>query len=105
PGPDRLRDREQVRRADPRKLLWSSIRPGFPGRCGHRGTGAHSGIPRIAAPRPYPAGTHTQAAGGRMASWRRITGAAGLVAGATAAGAGAIMAAERIAVGRLRGRP
>jgi pimeloyl-ACP methyl ester carboxylesterase len=39
-----------------------------------------------------------------MASWRRITGAAGLVAGATAAGAGAIVAAERIAVGRLRGR-
>ena len=40
-----------------------------------------------------------------MASWRRITGAAGVVAGATAAGAGAIVAAERIAVGRLRGRP
>ena len=40
-----------------------------------------------------------------MASWRRISGAAGLVAGATAAGAGAILAAERIAVGRLRGRP
>lgn len=39
-----------------------------------------------------------------MASWRRISGAAGLVAGATAAGAGAIVAAERIAVGRLRGR-
>jgi pimeloyl-ACP methyl ester carboxylesterase len=40
-----------------------------------------------------------------MASWRRITGAAGLVAGATAAGAGAIVAAERIAVARIRGRP
>jgi pimeloyl-ACP methyl ester carboxylesterase len=40
-----------------------------------------------------------------MASWRRITGAAGLVAGATVAGAGAVLAAERIAVGRLRGRP
>jgi pimeloyl-ACP methyl ester carboxylesterase len=40
-----------------------------------------------------------------MASWRRITGAAGVVAGATAAGAGAIVAAERIAVGRLRSRP
>jgi pimeloyl-ACP methyl ester carboxylesterase len=40
-----------------------------------------------------------------MASWRRISGAAGLVATATAAGAGAIVAAERIAVGRLRGRP
>jgi pimeloyl-ACP methyl ester carboxylesterase len=40
-----------------------------------------------------------------MASWRRITGAAGLVAGTAAAGAGAILAAERIAVGRLRGRP
>lgn len=40
-----------------------------------------------------------------MASWRRITGAAGLVAGAAAAGAGAVLAAERIAVGRLRGAP
>jgi pimeloyl-ACP methyl ester carboxylesterase len=39
-----------------------------------------------------------------MANWRRITGAAGLVAGATAAGAGAVVAAERIAVNRLRGR-
>ena len=39
-----------------------------------------------------------------MASWRRITGAAGVVAGATAAGMGAVMAAERIAVGRIRGR-
>ncbi|HEY6278309.1 MAG TPA: alpha/beta hydrolase [Streptosporangiaceae bacterium] len=39
-----------------------------------------------------------------MASWRRVTGAAGLVAGTAAAGAGAILAAERIAVGRLRGR-
>lgn len=37
-----------------------------------------------------------------MASWRRITGAAGLAAGAAAAGAGAILAAERIAVGRVR---
>jgi pimeloyl-ACP methyl ester carboxylesterase len=40
-----------------------------------------------------------------MANWRRITGAAGLVVGATAAGAGAVIAAERIAVNRLRGRP
>jgi pimeloyl-ACP methyl ester carboxylesterase len=39
-----------------------------------------------------------------MASWRRITGAAGVVAGAAAAGAGAIVAAERIAAGRIRGR-
>jgi pimeloyl-ACP methyl ester carboxylesterase len=37
-----------------------------------------------------------------MASWRRITGVAGLAAGATAAGAGAILAAERIAIGRVR---
>ncbi len=38
-----------------------------------------------------------------MANWRRITGVAGLVAGATvAAGAGAIIAAEKVAVGRLR---
>jgi pimeloyl-ACP methyl ester carboxylesterase len=39
-----------------------------------------------------------------MASWRRITGAAGLVAGAAAAGAGGLVAAERIAVARIRGR-
>ncbi len=35
-----------------------------------------------------------------MANWRRITGAAGLVVGATAAGAGALVAAER-----YRGQP
>ena len=40
-----------------------------------------------------------------MASWRRVSGAAGLVVGAAAAGAGAVVAAERIAVGRLRGQP
>src|SRR5690348_9210923 len=39
-----------------------------------------------------------------MANWRRITGAVGLVVGAAAAGAGAIVAAERIAVNRIRGR-
>jgi pimeloyl-ACP methyl ester carboxylesterase len=41
-----------------------------------------------------------------MASWRRITGIAGLAAGATvAAVAGGILAAEKVAVGRLRLRP
>jgi pimeloyl-ACP methyl ester carboxylesterase len=41
-----------------------------------------------------------------MASWRRITGIAGLALGATvAAGAGAVIAAEKVAVGRLRLRP
>lgn len=40
-----------------------------------------------------------------MANWRRVTGVAGLVVGATVAGAGALVAAERIAVNRLRGRP
>jgi pimeloyl-ACP methyl ester carboxylesterase len=39
-----------------------------------------------------------------MAGWRRISGAAGLVVGATAAGAGAVLAAERIAVSRLKDR-
>jgi pimeloyl-ACP methyl ester carboxylesterase len=39
-----------------------------------------------------------------MANWRRITGTAGLVVGAAAASAGAIIAAERIAVSRLRSR-
>jgi pimeloyl-ACP methyl ester carboxylesterase len=37
-----------------------------------------------------------------MASWRRITGVAGLAAGAVAAGAGAVVAAERIAIGRVQ---
>jgi pimeloyl-ACP methyl ester carboxylesterase len=40
-----------------------------------------------------------------MASWRRITGIAGLAVGAVAAGAGAALAAEKVAVGRLRLRP
>ena len=37
-----------------------------------------------------------------MATWRRITGVAGLAAGALAAGAGAVVAAERIAIGRTQ---
>jgi pimeloyl-ACP methyl ester carboxylesterase len=37
-----------------------------------------------------------------MATWRRITGAAGLAAGAVAAGAGVVVAAERIAIGRVQ---
>jgi pimeloyl-ACP methyl ester carboxylesterase len=40
-----------------------------------------------------------------MASWRRITRIAGLAVGAVAAGAGAALAAEKVAVGRLRLRP
>jgi pimeloyl-ACP methyl ester carboxylesterase len=41
-----------------------------------------------------------------MASWRRVTGVAGLAAGAMlAAGVGAVIAAEKVAVGRLRLRP
>jgi pimeloyl-ACP methyl ester carboxylesterase len=41
-----------------------------------------------------------------MANWRRITGVAGLTAGAVlAAGVGAVLAAERVAVGRMRLRP
>jgi len=41
-----------------------------------------------------------------MANWRRITGIAGLAVGAAvAAGAGAILAAERIAIGRARLQP
>jgi pimeloyl-ACP methyl ester carboxylesterase len=39
-----------------------------------------------------------------MPSWRRVTGAAGLVAGVAAAGVGAVVAAERVAMGRLRGQ-
>jgi pimeloyl-ACP methyl ester carboxylesterase len=37
-----------------------------------------------------------------MARWRRITGIAGVTAGAAAAGVGAVLAAERLAAGRLR---
>jgi pimeloyl-ACP methyl ester carboxylesterase len=40
-----------------------------------------------------------------MARWRRVTGVAGLAAGAVAAGTGAVLAAEKVAVGRLRLRP
>jgi pimeloyl-ACP methyl ester carboxylesterase len=41
-----------------------------------------------------------------LTNWRRITGLAGLAAGAVAAaGAGAVIAAEKVAVGRLRLRP
>src|SRR6266568_139710 len=45
-----------------------------------------------------------QAAGGQMASWRQVTGAAGLITGVAAAGAGAVLAAERVVVARLRAR-
>jgi pimeloyl-ACP methyl ester carboxylesterase len=40
-----------------------------------------------------------------MATWLKATGVAGLAAGAVAAGAGALVAAEKIAVGRIRLRP
>jgi pimeloyl-ACP methyl ester carboxylesterase len=40
-----------------------------------------------------------------MASWRRLTGVLGLAVGAVAAGAGVVLAAEKIAVGRIRLRP
>jgi pimeloyl-ACP methyl ester carboxylesterase len=39
-----------------------------------------------------------------MANWRRVTGVVGLAAGAVAAGAGAVVAVERIAISRLRDR-
>ena len=40
-----------------------------------------------------------------MPRWRRVTGVAGLAAGAVAAAAGGALAAEKIAVGRIRLRP
>jgi pimeloyl-ACP methyl ester carboxylesterase len=40
-----------------------------------------------------------------MVSWRKLTGVTGLAAGAIAAGAGAVVIAEKIAVGRIRLRP
>ena len=40
-----------------------------------------------------------------MARWRRLTKAGGLAVGAVAASAGVVLAAEKIAVGRLRLRP
>jgi pimeloyl-ACP methyl ester carboxylesterase len=50
-------------------------------------------------------GGPARATGGLMARWWRVTGAAGIVVGAAAAGAGAVLAAQRIAVGRMRLRP
>jgi pimeloyl-ACP methyl ester carboxylesterase len=40
-----------------------------------------------------------------MVSWRRLGGLTGIAAGALAAGAGAVVLAEKIAVGRIRLRP
>jgi pimeloyl-ACP methyl ester carboxylesterase len=40
-----------------------------------------------------------------MVSWRKLTGITGLAAGAIAAGVGAVVVAEKIAVGRIRLRP
>jgi pimeloyl-ACP methyl ester carboxylesterase len=40
-----------------------------------------------------------------MARWRRLTKVGGLAVGVAAAGAGAVLAAEKIAVGRIRLRP
>jgi len=40
-----------------------------------------------------------------MVNWRKITGVTGIAAGALAAGAGAVVMAEKIAVGRIRLRP
>ncbi|MGO9160583.1 MAG: alpha/beta fold hydrolase [Streptosporangiaceae bacterium] len=40
-----------------------------------------------------------------MASWLKVTGIVGIAAGAIAASAGALVAAEKIAVGRIRLRP
>jgi pimeloyl-ACP methyl ester carboxylesterase len=40
-----------------------------------------------------------------MARWRRLTSVAGLATGIAAAGAGAVIAVEKVAVGRLRLRP
>src|SRR5215813_7494868 len=56
--------------------------------------------------RRVPARTGSPPAEELMANWRRITGMAGLAVGAAvAAGAGAILAAERIAIGRARLQP
>ncbi len=40
-----------------------------------------------------------------MVKWRRLTSVAGLATGIAAAGAGAVIAAEKVAVGRIRLRP
>ena len=40
-----------------------------------------------------------------MVSWRKLTGITGIAAGAIAAGVGAVVVAEKIAVGRIRLRP
>jgi pimeloyl-ACP methyl ester carboxylesterase len=43
--------------------------------------------------------------GALMTRWRRLTSIAGLATGITAAGVGAVIAAEKVAVGRLRTQP
>ena len=40
-----------------------------------------------------------------MARWRRLASIAGLATGVAAAGVGAVIAAEKIAVGRMRTQP
>src|SRR5215472_16939143 len=40
-----------------------------------------------------------------MARWRRLSSVAGLATGIAAASAGAVIAAEKVAVGRIRLRP
>ena len=67
---------------------------------------SYSGVTRTADPVLAGRPGDWARTGELMASWRRITGVAGLAAGAAvAAGAGAVLAAEKVAVGRLRLRP
>src|SRR5215471_1479462 len=83
---DFLRDRHTVRRQATQKLLGSNIRTACRACRGQLGE-AWEWIAVCALGR-------RRAAGGPMANWRRITGTAGLVMGATAAGAGAVIAAR-----------
>src|SRR5271169_4621159 len=50
-------------------------------------------------------GRHSAWTGEQMARWRRLSSVAGLATGIAAASAGAVIAAEKVAVGRIRLRP
>src|SRR5215469_791273 len=64
-------------------------------------------MPRLRAwPRPDPGMWRRQPQTGEpMAKWRRLSSVAGLATGIAAASAGAVIAAEKVAVGRIRLRP
>ncbi len=81
-------------------LTASSVDPAAPGAAPFPGPGVAGAAGPVVAARAV-----RRLLGELMANWRRITGMAGLVGAVVAAGAGAIVAAERIAIGRARLQP